>query len=500
MMLTFMPAMAFADDEPEAPDFTKLTVECLDYSSSNNTVNLSDIGDPQSIDIFTPESASIKVSPSVLDTKSDGSAVYYDYTATIPTDAQNPWGNSGSIKIHDSNEAPHSFATIVSDNYDTRYHSDDINGMHGFYSWGNRNGRPQKSKSPIQIGLDEIIKSADGKIKKTLDIKMPVPANSNDEPSDASVDLIFDFNNVEIFNFGTNPVASDNPDPDDVLLWSRDGVMYDCNAKDEGGQPLVKENNSNKLSWALMRAEELSKDINTNVATYGAVDGAMAAAEQAIKTPGDAAVAAAQSAVDAVQAAKGAQNALSELIVDESAKFINSAYDFADGKGEEDLDQKLKEKAESNFNNLVDAYDIVYRDPSNLEEAEKVAKANLTQAKSENAEVKAEAAAAEAAALRYTPVKTKIKSIKPAKKKATVSFKKLSNNVTGYEIQIVEKKSGAVVKTVNVGKSKKKVIKKTVKGLKKKTKYKAKVRAYHTVNGQTYYGAWSKAKSFKTTK
>ena len=39
---------------------------------------------------------------------------------------------------------------------------------------------------------------------------------------------------------------------------------------------------------------------------------------------------------------------------------------------------------------------------------------------------------------------------------------------------------------------------KTVKKLKKKTKYYVQARAYKVVNGKTYYSSWSKIKTVKT--
>ena len=107
----------------------------------------------------------------------------------------------------------------------------------------------------------------------------------------------------------------------------------------------------------------------------------------------------------------------------------------------------------------------------------------------------AEKAAAEEAA-KYTPGVVTIKSAKGAKASAKVTFKKLDTEVTGYQIKFTNK-STKESKSVKI-KSSKATIKKTVKKLAKKTKYSVKVRAFNTVNGKTYYGAWSKAKKFKT--
>jgi hypothetical protein len=134
-----------------------------------------------------------------------------------------------------------------------------------------------------------------------------------------------------------------------------------------------------------------------------------------------------------------------------------------------------------------------------LEKAIDDAKIFLADTKAEAAEAKANDAAAQTAALKYTPEKTKITGVKKAKKKATISFKKVKKNVTGYELRIKNKKNGKV-KIVKVKQGKKNTVKKTVKGLKKNTKYSVKVRAYKKANGKTYYAKWSKAKSFKTLK
>ena len=76
----------------------------------------------------------------------------------------------------------------------------------------------------------------------------------------------------------------------------------------------------------------------------------------------------------------------------------------------------------------------------------------------------------------------------------------MKKNVTGYEVQFINKKTGKVakVKTFKQTKklAKKQTIKKTIKGLKKGA-YKVQVRAFNTVNGTNYYGEWSKAKTAK---
>ena len=102
-------------------------------------------------------------------------------------------------------------------------------------------------------------------------------------------------------------------------------------------------------------------------------------------------------------------------------------------------------------------------------------------------------------AVTYTPGKVTLKKVKKGSKKATVTWKTMKK-ATGYQICLTNTKTGKVKKvTVKQTKklAKKKTISKTVKKLSKKTKYKVKVRAYRTVNGETFYGAWSKTKSVK---
>ena len=97
-------------------------------------------------------------------------------------------------------------------------------------------------------------------------------------------------------------------------------------------------------------------------------------------------------------------------------------------------------------------------------------------------------------AVDYTPAKAKIKKLVAGKKKVTVKWKK-APNATSYQIRYSLKKNFAGAKTKAVKKYSKKGF--VVKGLKKKTKYFVQVRACRTVDGNTYYGAWSAAKRVK---
>ena len=93
----------------------------------------------------------------------------------------------------------------------------------------------------------------------------------------------------------------------------------------------------------------------------------------------------------------------------------------------------------------------------------------------------------------------KIKKAKAAKgKKINVTWKTIKTKTTGYQVRVINKKTGKVVKTIKVKQTKKLAKKKTISKKTKKLKkgtYKVSVRAYNTVGGETYYGPWSKAKT-----
>lgn len=96
---------------------------------------------------------------------------------------------------------------------------------------------------------------------------------------------------------------------------------------------------------------------------------------------------------------------------------------------------------------------------------------------------------------KLTVPKTAIKKITPASKKLTVSWNKKS--CSGYQIQIATNSSftkNAKLITVSSGKS----VTKALSGLKAKTKYFVRVKAYQNFKGKKYYSAWSPAKTSKT--
>lgn len=88
------------------------------------------------------------------------------------------------------------------------------------------------------------------------------------------------------------------------------------------------------------------------------------------------------------------------------------------------------------------------------------------------------------------PSKVKVTSLVAGKKQVTLKWKKIK--ASGYEIQCcTSKKFNKSVKKTAVKKNKKTA---TVKKLKSGKTYYVRIRAYSKVNGQKYYGAWSKVK------
>lgn len=97
---------------------------------------------------------------------------------------------------------------------------------------------------------------------------------------------------------------------------------------------------------------------------------------------------------------------------------------------------------------------------------------------------------------KINPKKAAVKSMKAGKKKITVKWAKVSAQCTGYQVKYSTSKSFSGAKTVTIKSYK--TTSKTIKKLKAKKTYYAKVRTYKTVNGVKYYGAWSKVKKAKT--
>lgn len=96
----------------------------------------------------------------------------------------------------------------------------------------------------------------------------------------------------------------------------------------------------------------------------------------------------------------------------------------------------------------------------------------------------------------YTPAQGAINKLVKGKKRITVKYKEVKN-ASGYQIQCaLNKKFKKGLKTATVKQYSSKGM--TFKKLKAKKKYYVKVRAYRTVNGKTWYGAWSAVKTVKT--
>lgn len=99
----------------------------------------------------------------------------------------------------------------------------------------------------------------------------------------------------------------------------------------------------------------------------------------------------------------------------------------------------------------------------------------------------------------YTPKATSLKKVKAGKKKMVVKWKKVGNQISGYQIQYsANKKFKKGVKTSSVKGWQK--TSKTIKKVKAKKRYYVRIRTYRKVNGKTYYSKWSAVKSAKIKK
>ena len=97
------------------------------------------------------------------------------------------------------------------------------------------------------------------------------------------------------------------------------------------------------------------------------------------------------------------------------------------------------------------------------------------------------------------PKGTKIVKLKAGKKKITVKWKKLGNDIAGYQIQYSLSSKFKKAKTVTV--LNKKAASKQIKKLKSKRKYYVKIRTYRIIkdkeNSTKIYSSWSKMRSVK---
>ena len=90
----------------------------------------------------------------------------------------------------------------------------------------------------------------------------------------------------------------------------------------------------------------------------------------------------------------------------------------------------------------------------------------------------------------------KLTSVTGGSKQLTVKWEG-SKNFTGYEVQIATNAAfTSNLKTVKITNAK--TYQTTIKSLKARTTYYARVRSYHEFNGMTYYGGWSNVLSGKT--
>lgn len=417
MILTFMPAMAFADDSVPTPEPAKISIRATNAQS---------VIDP--------------VEPVELAFENDANAVFNVKASRL---VRSGWGQNQNI----------SFTLRAVDG--GGWENARVTDQDGVEKCNTFNTGDEPTLTIAIADLATTYKNAyvwtfkQGEVEGTLTIN-------------------FDFTKTDVFT-STNSGYDDEyfADADNMIKWSN-GTEF----------------STEQDPWRIMKAEEAAakfmNEYNAAVQAQKDADASKTAAEEAMKTPGDAAVAAAQKALDDAKKAEQAAKNLGAVLDEKIYDTIDELY--IDNAGDLTPYAAALKDAELNI--------ATYYNYAELEKAVDKAEIKLSEAK-------ADAATAEVNALKYTPEKTKITSVKKGKKKATVSFKKVAKNVTGYEIVVTNKKTGEV-KTVYAKKSSKKTIKKVVKGLKRKTKYSVKVRAYNTVGAKTYYAPWSKAKGFKT--
>ena len=100
------------------------------------------------------------------------------------------------------------------------------------------------------------------------------------------------------------------------------------------------------------------------------------------------------------------------------------------------------------------------------------------------------------ATFKINPKGTTISKVTAGKKKLTVTWKKQTKQVSGYQIQYGTKKDFSNAKKVTASGAK--TVKKVIKSLKAKKYYYVRIRTYKTVSGKKYYSSWSKYKKVKT--
>lgn len=95
------------------------------------------------------------------------------------------------------------------------------------------------------------------------------------------------------------------------------------------------------------------------------------------------------------------------------------------------------------------------------------------------------------ATFKINPAKTTISKIVATSKGFKVTWKKNTTQTTGYQIRYSTTSKFTSGKTTTVKLAKNTTTSKTVSKLSAKKKYYVQVRTYKTVNGSTYYSAWS---------
>ncbi|MGN0701736.1 MAG: lectin like domain-containing protein [Lentihominibacter sp.] len=97
---------------------------------------------------------------------------------------------------------------------------------------------------------------------------------------------------------------------------------------------------------------------------------------------------------------------------------------------------------------------------------------------------------------RILPQKTGITKLYRGSRKFTAKWSKRTAQVSGYQLSYATKSNFSNGKTVTITRNY--TTKRTVKKLKRRTRYYVRVRTYKTVKGTRYYSSWSSVKSVKT--
>lgn len=196
---------------------------------------------------------------------------------------------------------------------------------------------------------------------------------------------------------------------------------------------------------------------------------------------------AAQKAAEEAAAKAEADKADAQKVLEEAAKKLEAA------EAAQKAAEEAATKAEAN-KTLTEADKIAIQ--SALGEIDKkLEAAEAAQKAAEAAAAKAEAAQKAIEEASAKPAATKITSIKKAKKKLTIKWKKVSG-ADGYVIYRSTKKNGTYKKVKTIKKAT--TVKWTNKKLKSNKRYYYKVRAYKVVNGKKVYSKYSAVKSAKT--